>query len=283
MSASGASPNRRTDRSRTVLVTGASSGIGAAVAEKFVARGHTVIGTSRHPDRIAAEDRITGVRYIALEQTDAAGIERCAREAGDVDILINNAGASLMGSLEDTPMSAIEELFATNVFGPIALTKALLPGMRSRQYGVVVMVGSMLSSFPIAFRSTYSAAKSAMKGFADASRRELAPFGIAMLTVEPGTIATGIGDRRSYHLADDSPYREDYAKVAAATRRNEQRGLDVGPIAELIVTAALSSNPKPLYALGNRAPVVFALRRVLPRAVMLDVTARFHGLRRARP
>lgn len=267
--------------SHTVLITGASSGIGAEVARQMVARGLTVLGTSRNPD--AVTDPVPGVTYLELDQNDPASIARCAQQAGAVDILINNAGESQMGPLEDTPMEVIEKLFATNVFGPIALTKAILPGMRERRRGTIVMVGSMLSSFPLAFRSTYSATKSAMKTFADASRRELAPFGVAICTVEPGTIATGIGDRRGYYLADDSPYRTEYDIVAAATKRNEKAGLEVAPMAAVIVEAALSKDPKPLYAKGNRAPVVFALRRVLPRRTILDIIGRFHGLPKARP
>jgi short-subunit dehydrogenase len=188
-----------------------------------------------------------------------------------------------MGPLEDTPMEIIEKLFATNVFGPIALTKAVLPGMRQRGHGNVVMVGSMLASFPLAFRSTYVATKCAIKGFADASRRELAPFGISICTVEPGTIATGIGDRRGYFIADDSAYQREYDVVAAATRRNEASGLDVVPMAKVIVEAALDADPKPLYAKGNRAPLVFALKRLLPRRTVLDITGRFHNLPKARP
>jgi short-subunit dehydrogenase len=266
---------------RTVLITGASSGIGAEVARQFVARGLTVLGTSRHPENVTHP--IPGVRYLELDHNDPASIARCVEQAGAVDILINNAGESQMGPLEDTPMEIIEKLFATNVFGPVALTKAILPGMRERRHGTVVMVGSMLASFPLAFRSTYVATKCAIKGFADASRRELAPFGIAICTVEPGTIATGIGDRRGYYIADDSAYRSDYDIVATATRRNEAAGLDVVPMAKVIVDAALDPDPKPLYAKGNRAPIVFALRRLLPRRTILDITGRFHNLPKARP
>ena len=123
---------------RTVLITGASSGIGAEVARQLVSRGLTVLGTSRHPESVT--DPIPGVRYLELDQNDPASIARCAEQAGAVDILINNAGESQMGPLEDTPMEVIEKLFATNVFGPIALTKAVLPGMRQRGRGTVVMV-----------------------------------------------------------------------------------------------------------------------------------------------
>ncbi|MGJ0119519.1 SDR family oxidoreductase [Williamsia sp. MIQD14] len=269
--------------SRTVLVTGVSSGIGEAAARLLVEAGHTVIGTSRHPECIAEADRVPGVRYIALDQTDPESVERCAREAGAVDILVNNAGVSHMGPLEDTPMSTIYEVFATNLFGPIALTKALLPGMRERRFGRIVMVGSMLGSFPLPFRSVYGATKSAMHAFSDATRREFAPFGIAISTVEPGTIATGIADRRIYTVDEASAYAADYEVVAAATRRNEAKGLAVGPVAELVVAAALAENPRTLYARGNMAPIVFALKRILPSQSMLDVMARFHGLKRARP
>ncbi|MFW0791421.1 SDR family NAD(P)-dependent oxidoreductase [Gordonia sp. CPCC 205333] len=261
-------------------MTGASNGIGAEAARLFVQRGHTVFGTSRNPDTVAT--KVPGVTYLRLDNADAASIADCAKAAGDVDILINNAGESQAGALEDTPIEAIEELFANNVFGPIALTKALLPGMRERRTGTVVMVGSMLSSFPVAFRSNYAATKSALKAFAMASRRELAPYGIRMFTVEPGTIATGIGTRRTIYIGDDSPYKSEYETLAATTRKNEDKGLNTAVMAKVIVDAALSDDPKPLYAKGNRAGLVFLAQRLLPRQAILDVVARVHGLPKIR-
>ncbi|WP_026918782.1 SDR family oxidoreductase [Gordonia shandongensis] len=266
---------------RTVLVTGASSGIGAAVARNLVAAGHKVYGTSRNPDTVS--NPIPGVTYVRLDNADYASAQACVDAIGDIDVLINNAGESAAGAFEDTPMDAVERLFAINVFGPVALTKAVLPRMRARGSGTVVMVGSMLSSFPVAFRTNYAATKSALKGYAMALRREVAPYGISVVMVEPGTIATGIGDRRTIHIGDDSVYRDEYAKVAAATRRNEEKGISAAEMAETIVDAALTVHPKPFYARGNRAPVVFALARLVPRQVVLDLTARIHGLRRVRP
>lgn len=268
------------DVPKVVLVTGASGGIGAEVARQFAQRGHRVFGTSRNPD--AVERPVPGVRYVRLDNADYSTAEAAVAEIGPIDILVNNAGESQAGALEDTPMTAIEDLFATNVFGPIALTKAVLPGMRERRGGTVVMVGSMLSSFPVAFRSTYAATKSALKAFAFATRREVAPYGIRMIAVEPGTIATGIGDRRSVHIGEGSPYRAEYETLAAATRRNEDAGIDAPTMARVIVDAALDDHPKPFYAKGNSAAVVFALRRVLPRQFMLDLTARKHGLRKVK-
>lgn len=264
---------------RTALVTGASSGIGLEVARALVSRGYRVLGTTRNPSALPPDSRLTGVEYVALDLTDRASIEACARAAGDVDILVNNAGESQMGPLEELPLDAIDRLFQVNVLGAVQLTQLLLPGMRERGYGRVVMVGSMLASFPLAFRSSYVAAKCALKGFASAARRELSPFGVWLTTVEPGTIATGIGDRRTRYIGDTSPYTADYTTVSKAMQRNENRGIEAAKVAELVVRAIEADKPKPLYAVGNMAPLVFTVRRLAPRAFTEKMMARFHGLK----
>ena len=264
---------------RTALVTGASSGIGLEVARALVARGYRVLGTTRNPAALQESSRVPGVEYLALDLTDRASIEACARAAGDVDILVNNAGESQMGPLEELPLDAIDRLFQVNVLGAVQLTQLLLPGMRRRGYGRVVMVGSMIASFPLAFRSSYVAAKCALKGFATAARRELSPFGVWLTTVEPGTIATGIGDRRTRYITDGSPYTSDYTIVSTAMQRNESRGIKATTVADLVVKAIEADKPKPLYAVGNMAPLVFTVRRLAPRAVTEKIMARFHGLK----
>lgn len=265
--------------SRTALVTGASSGIGLEVTRALVSRGYRVLGTTRNPSGLQPSSRVPGVEYLALDLTDRESIEACARAAGNVDVLVNNAGESQMGPLEELPLDAIDRLFQVNVLGAIQLTQLLLPGMRERGNGRVVMVGSMLASFPLAFRSSYVATKCALKGFATAARRELSPFGVWLTTVEPGTIATGIGDRRTRYIADGSPYTEDYTTVSNAMQRNEDRGIRAETVAELVVKAIEADKPKPLYAVGNKAPLVFTVRRLAPRAFTEKMMARFHGLK----
>lgn len=261
---------------RTALVTGASSGIGAATAKALLDKGFRVYGTSRNPASVAAP--VTGVDYLALDLTEPASIEACAASAGAVDVLVNNAGESQSGPLEELPMDAVERLFATNVFGAVRLTQLLLPGMRERGYGRVVMVGSMLASFPLAYRGSYVASKAAIKGFANSLRREVSPYGIGVCTVEPGSIATGIGERRTHYLRDGSPYTSEYRTMIARLDANERAGITADRVARTIVAAIEADRPKPLYAVGSNAPAVFALRRVLPRTVVERMVARRHGL-----
>lgn len=262
--------------SRTALVTGASSGIGAAVAEALVARGCKVYGTSRHPESV--KEPIPGVEYLALDLADPASIDACVAAAGDVDVLVNNAGESQSGPIEELPIEAIERLFQVNVFAAVRLTQLVLPGMRARGYGRVVMVGSMLGSFPLAYRSSYVAAKAALRGFGTAARREVLKYGVGITVVEPGAIATGIGTRRTHYLADGSPYTDEYRTMIAHLDANEQAGISAGKVAATIVKAIDADPPRSFYAVGSRAPLVFALRRLMPRAVVERMVARRHGL-----
>ncbi|MCT2591616.1 SDR family oxidoreductase [Streptomyces sp. N2-109] len=263
--------------SRTALVTGASSGIGAAVATALVQRGYRVLGTSRDPAAVSAP--IPGVEYLALDLTDDASIKACAEAAGAVDVLVNNAGESQSGPLEELPMEALRRLFELNVFGAVRLTQLLLPGMRDRGYGRVIMVGSMLASFPLAYRSSYVASKAAIKGFANAARREVSPYGVGVSTVEPGSISTGISERRTQYLAEDSPFRDEYRTMLTALNANEAKGISAAEVAATVVKAVEARQPKPFYAVGSNAPLVFALRRLMPRSTAERMVARRHGLR----
>ncbi len=262
---------------RTALVTGASSGIGAAVAAALVERGYRVFGTSRDPEAVTAP--VPGVEYLALDLTDHESVEACAKAAGEVDVLVNNAGESQNGPIEELPMDAVERVFQLNVFGAVRLTQLVLPGMRARGYGRVVMVGSMLASFPLAYRSSYVASKAAVKGFAYAARGEVSRFGVGVTTVEPGSINTGISERRTKYVGEDSPFLAEYQTMVDALNANEAKGLSAERVAATVVGAIEARRPRPLYAVGSNAPVVFALRRLLPRALMLRLVARKHGLR----
>ncbi len=267
---------------RTALVTGATSGIGRATAKRLVERGHRVVGTSRAPSRIPAADRLDGVLYRELDLRDMGSIDGLLgalhSEGVKVDILVNNAGESQSGPLEEIPLGALQRVMNVNVLGPVHLTQRLLPGMRQRGYGRVVMVGSMLASFPLAYRSSYVASKAALKGFATAARYEMAPYGVWLTTVEPGSVKTGISQRRTKYISDTSPHARPFKKMLKVLDGNEREGITAGRVARTILEAIEDDEPAPLYAVGSNAPTVFALRRALPRSAVEAIVNRTYGM-----
>ena len=265
---------------RTALITGASSGIGRATAAALVARGYRVLGTSRDPESLPAASRVAGVEFVALDLASDDSIEALAGRLAGVDVLVNNAGESQSGPFEELPGDALRRLFQVNVLGPVRLAQLALPGMRERGYGRVVMVGSMLASFPLAYRSSYVATKAALKGFSNGARHEFSPFGVWLTTVEPGSINTGISERRTRYLAADSPHRRDFETMLAALDRNERAGATSERVAATVVTAIEAARPKARYAVGSNAPLVFALRRLMPAALVEKLTHRRHDLAR---
>ncbi|MEU4240790.1 SDR family oxidoreductase [Actinoplanes sp. NPDC026619] len=260
---------------RTALVTGASSGIGKATAALLAARGYRVLGTSRKPDAVEKD-----VEMIRLDLADDDSIEALAERLATVDVLVNNAGESQSGPFEELPVDALRRLFQVNVLGPVRLAQLALPGMRERGYGRVVMVGSMLASFPLAYRSSYVATKAAIKGFANGARHEYSPYGVWLTTIEPGSINTGISERRTKYISADSPHRPQFETMLAALDRNEKAGISAERVAETIVKAIEADKPRQRYAVGSNAPLVFALRRVAPAALAEKLTHRRHDLRR---
>lgn len=259
----------------TAIVTGASSGIGLAVARLLVGKGYSVIGTSRDASRV---DPVEGVEFRSLDLASLESIEAFGGGLPPVDVLVNNAGESQAGALEELPWDALQRLFDCNVLGAIRLTQLVLPGMRARGSGRIVMVGSMAASFPMPYRSSYSAAKAALRTFADSARLELRPFGIEITTVEPGSIRTGISTRRTKYVGAESVYRDAFETLIGAMDAKEATGIAAEKVAATIVEAIEAKRTKALYAVGSNAPVVFALKRMFPAGVIERIIARQFGL-----
>lgn len=170
---------------KTVLITGCSSGYGLETARYFLAQGWKVIATMRTPQPdLFPESSDLGV--LALDVTNADSIARCVREAGPIDVLVNNAGIGLFGAFEATPMSTVRDVFETNTFGVMAMCQAVIPQFRARRSGVIVNVTSSatLASFPLV--AAYTASKTAIEGFTASLEHELKQFGVAVRLVEPG-------------------------------------------------------------------------------------------------
>jgi NAD(P)-dependent dehydrogenase (short-subunit alcohol dehydrogenase family) len=178
-----------TNKTKTVLITGCSSGYGLETARHFHAQGWTVVATMRTPraDLLPSSDRM---RIVPLDVTKPESITAALRAAGPLDVLVNNAGIGLFGAFEATPMSTVRELFETNTFGAMAMTQAVLPGFRQRRAGVVVNVTSSAVLAPMPLVAVYTASKVAVEAFTESLAFELEEFGVRVKLVEPGYAPT---------------------------------------------------------------------------------------------
>lgn len=233
------------------LVTGASRGIGKATAAALVERGFEVIGTSRQAAAIPDKERIGGVRYLPLDLTSEASIAGLLASVGAVDVLINNAGASQIGAVEEAPPDRVRELFALNLFGQIQLIQGLLPGMRERRRGHIVNVASFAGVAPVPFSALYAGSKAALIAVTRGLRHEVAPWGIRVTLVAPLDVHTGIPQER--YFGETSPY---LAAARSAKEHRDQRMKDAPEarmVGERIAAIVCSPRSKPFVAVGKRA------------------------------
>lgn len=175
----------------TVLVTGASGGIGGAVALRCAARGAKLLLQGRDEERLAAVASSVGGRFVAADLATADGVRRLAAEGGGVDVIVHAAGVGWWGSAVAMPPDDVDLLVALDLIAPIRLTQLLLPAMLTRGSGHVSFVSSIAGLTGVAGEAVYSAAKAGLMGFADALRLELAGSGITVSTISPGAVATG--------------------------------------------------------------------------------------------
>lgn len=257
-----------------VLVTGASKGIGRALAAALAAKGIPVIGTSRDPNSIA--DPVPGVRYLALDQGDPASVDACASAAGPVDVLVNNAGQSQVAAVEDAPMDMVEELFKMNFFGLIRLTKAFLPGMREKGQGTILNIGSLTGTFPPPFQSAYAATKLGLEAFTKSLRQEVGRRGIKVSLIIPGYIKTYIEPRTI------APAGGAYGDELAAFRKARDKKMDKASPAETaaatIIRVMEKKNPGPVYYTGRLVPAMGFLKRLLPEKTAQKMIRGFYNL-----
>jgi NAD(P)-dependent dehydrogenase (short-subunit alcohol dehydrogenase family) len=225
----------------TVLVTGASTGFGVEIALAFAARGDTVYGASRRGT--AAE----GVIPLQLDVSDPESRARALERVGDLDVLVNNAGTTWVAAWEDTPDEELRHVFETNFFGPLALIRAVVPAMRERGSGRIVNVSSLGGMFSLPFNGPYSTTKHALNALTGSLRGELAPFGIHVSTVLPGSYKTAL-----YENSPIPPDSEPYAAPAGHYRRRlmtRHKGVtpDYTDVVEAVLHAATAAEPKARY------------------------------------
>ncbi|MCK4813741.1 MAG: SDR family oxidoreductase [Candidatus Marinimicrobia bacterium] len=243
-----------------VLVTGASTGIGKAIASLLYQNGYDVIGTSRNPEVL--QDKISGIRYYPLDLQDPLSIDALVKKIGDIDILVNNAGQSQIGPLEEVPMEKVRFLFEVNLFGIIQLIKGIIPSMRARRTGTIINISSMSGIFGVGFTSVYCGTKFALEGISRSLRQEVRSFGIKVILVEPGYIHTTLSQDPNYQT--DSEYYEAVKIFKGIREHNINTGATPEAVAKKILDILRKKNPKPAYPVGGDAPRNAFLVRVLP-------------------
>jgi NAD(P)-dependent dehydrogenase (short-subunit alcohol dehydrogenase family) len=261
------------DANKTVLVTGASSGIGLETAVYFFEQGWTVIATMRDPDKRRTPLHEKGqIDLVHLDVTDSASIRTAVQHVVDthqrLDVLVNNAGYAVYGPFEATTPAQMMRQFNTNVFGLLEVTRACLPLFRQQKEGVVVNVASMGGRIGFPLYTLYNSTKWAVEGFSEALRYELKPLNIRVKLIEPGVIKTDFYDR-SLETVDSTSLMEAYGEIL---KRGQKRagenalrtGITPRAVAQTIYRAATDASGRMRYPVGRDAWQVAILRRLLP-------------------
>ena len=248
-------------RNKTVLITGASSGIGRATAKLFADRGDRVYDLSRHGSDDAGVVHIDA--DVTKPETLQSAVERIVGETGGVDLLVCCAGMGVSGAVEFIPEADTRRQFEVNLFGTVNAVKAVLPVMRRAGRGRIVCVSSVAAVYAIPFQAYYSASKAAINAFADALRTEAKPFGISVCAVMPGDIATGFTAARQKTMAGEDVYRN-AASAVAKMENDERNGMAPEAVARLIGKLADKKNVAPLYTVGVSYKTLVFLKRLFP-------------------
>ena len=264
----------------TVMITGASSGIGLATARLLAGDGYSVIATSRSMDRLEglrleAEEQELPVRTVEMDINSDASVEAVMpgllRDSGGIDALVNNAGFGLRGPLHSVSTDEIRAQFETNVFAALRLTRAVLPGMVEKGKGTIVNVGSVVGRIGMPFSGAYSASKFALEGMSETMRMELWPLGVRVAIVEPGLFRTRFLENQVAASASGStPFG---GSVARRTERAEYGPTAGDPVkvARVIRKIIRSRRPAFRYVVGPDARMAVAAKWLLPERLYLSL------------
>jgi NAD(P)-dependent dehydrogenase (short-subunit alcohol dehydrogenase family) len=271
-----------------VVITGCSSGLGPLVALAFGRRGDRVYATMRGAHRgrdllQAAQAEGLDVRVLELDVTEDASVQQAIDQIlaaeGRIDVLVNNAGIVHFGSVELLPDDLMRSTFETNLFGPVRMLRAVLPIMRSQRSGVVVNVSSVAGRVPAPpIYWSYIASKHGLSVLSDALNMELAPFGIRVVSIEPGFFKTGI-IAKTPRPADGSPYREAEEALVAFMEGGVDAGADAQSVADAIVEAVAADDGQVHVLVGEDAEFFVEQYQTLTEAGMVSFYEELLGLR----
>jgi len=272
---------------KTILITGCSSGIGAALAREFAKRGHRVYATARRAEALAALEA-EGIRGLALDVNDDTSIARAldtvSREVGHLDLLVNNAGFSQVGAVIDLTREDLRRQYETNVIAPMAVTGQAVSLLRAAvaQTGsaVVANVGSIVGLFTTPFAAAYCSSKAAVHSLTDALRMELAPFGIHVVSIQPGGVRSSFGEHAeaAVRLPENSLYKPVEGGIRARAQAGQQGAMPADVFVVPVVDALLRSPPPRVIRAGTNSVRLPLLKRLLPAAMFDAKLSKLFGL-----
>ena len=269
-------------KTKVALVTGASSGIGEATAERLAASGYKVFGTSR---RAAVAGR-PSFEMLTLDVTSdpsvEAAVQEVVRSAGRIDLLVNNAGFSVaLAGDEESSIEQAKSIFDTNFFGIVRMTRAVVPHMRRQGAGRIINIGSLLGFLPMPYMAVYAATKHAIQGYSESLDHELRTRGVRVLVIEPGVTKTQFDANQLQPDSKVDEYREVRAALARRWPEIAAQGDEPGAVADVVLRAANAARPKLRYPVG-RVATMRVLRRFAPAGVV-DAVVRKNLQLDARP
>jgi NAD(P)-dependent dehydrogenase (short-subunit alcohol dehydrogenase family) len=259
---------------RVVLVTGASSGIGKCCAEYLSQQGFRVYGTSRRTDSTESEQGPSNTNLFQMIQMDVTdessvknGVDTIIARESRIDVVVNNAGIAIIGSLEDTTIEEAKSQLETNFFGALRVCRAVLPVMRRQSTGYIVNISSIGGIIGLPFQSAYCASKFALEGAMETLRLEVRPFGIHVVLIEPGDFQTDITRHRqkAAESTRNSDYRDTFQKVVRLVEIGEREAPTPEPIARLINKIIHMNSPRLHYTVGKISQrIAVPLKKILP-------------------
>lgn len=258
------------------LVTGASSGIGLATAQALARAGYRVFGTSRKP---VANPQ--GVTMLICDVTDEASVQaliaEIVKQAGRIDLVVNNAGIGLLGGAEESSIAQAQRLFDVNVFGIARVVNAVLPIMRKQKSGRIVNMSSILGLIPAPYNAFYASTKHAVEGYSESLDHEVRDFGIRVVLVQPGVTRTSFEENLTRADQPLPIYESERTRSETLMRKWVEEGDAPEIVADAVVKAATVKKPKLRYSAGKQSSQVRALRRFLPERMVDGILRKFNG------
>lgn len=260
---------------KVILVTGGSSGLGAAMCHRLSRAGHVVYGTSRQPG--GAE----GFTLVTMDLRDDASVSRCIEAIvarhGRIDVVVNNAGVGVQGPVEDVDPEVAHHAYDVNVVGALRVCRAALPHMRARGAGLVINISSIAANFGLPYRGFYSATKAALDRMTESLRMEVKPFGIKVVTVQPGEFKTPIAASRLRPALIGDAYKARYDRAIEVLDGGLGYSRDPDELAQVVERIVNDPSPRTTYRVARGVQILSVLlKKILPGPMFERMVARHY-------